>query len=134
MPNIMRPDCGWDPNAKAIFKTVTADQIGDTDGWDLTGVTNATITYASTATTAVEITSLENMVPGKKYQLLVVNDATTALGVTFPNTVKNEKPVVQDAAESTPITLEPADIGTGDVVLYEFFTDGTDVYVSKKLF
>lgn len=134
MANILRPDCGWDPNANAISKEVTAAEVGHETAWDLTGITNAVLTYASTATTAVEITDFKNMIVGKKYQLIVVNDATTALGVTFPNTVLKEKPAVQDAAASQPITIEAADIAAGDVVVYEFWTDGDNIFVSRKLF
>ena len=134
MPNINCADCGFNPQVANKPKAVTAEKITDSDGWDLRGVTNAVVEYASTATAALEIAGFLNMVRGKEYKLIVKNDATTALGITFPNTVVKEKPEVQDAASSNPITIEEADIAAGDIVVYTFWTDGTDVFVSRKLF
>ena len=135
MPNIFKTDCGFDPLVAKIPHEVTAADLTNEDGWDLTGVTNSVIAYASTATQALAIAGFQNMIPGKEYKLIVENDAATALGVTFPNTVKAEDPNLQDAAATDPITLEEADISNGDIVEYTFYTyDGETILVSRKIF
>lgn len=133
--NVMTPDCGWNPDLRNEFKDVTAEQVGDATAWDLSGIVNARLTYASGTVSAVTITDFVNMVDGRHYKLLVKNASNTALGVTFPSDAVTESIdiSVKDSTTSDCTVAQKA-ISNGDYVLYDFWTDGQVIFVKRSLY
>lgn len=118
-PNMLKADCGFNPADIEKFEDVTVEFINNPQGIDLTGHRNMHVSLASESSD-VSIEDFENMVPGVDYTIVCANGASTQNQLIFP-------------ANSTLYsgTITPAN---GMTVVYEFFTDGYNIYCNRQIY
>lgn len=116
--NVMKADCGFNPQDANRPVTVTMDEIGNVEGFDVSGLTVA-IVDLSTATSDVSIEELIGMVDGKVYTFVAVNGADGAHGLTFP---------------AGHLSSGAVEVVAGATVVYRVWTDGYRVYVDGSVY
>lgn len=119
MPNIIRADCGFDPNAQKMVYEVDPEDVKVAEGYDLKGVTNMHINLAA-EDADVEIVDFNNMVSGKMYMIIAANAAQKQLEIKLPANT----------------TLYNGDItkANGMTIVYKFFTDGISIYCDRAVY
>lgn len=118
MPNICKPDCGWDPDARKAFKIVTAQDL-KSDAFDLAGITCMEVDLQAESAN-VQIQDFVNMEQGKEYTLVAYNGSGKQLQVLFP-----------DGTTYHNAEIIPAN---GMRIVYKFFTDGKAIFVNQQIY
>lgn len=116
--NIMYADCGFNPQDAHRPVTVTADEISNVEGFDVSGLTVA-IVDLSAETSNVSIEEFIGMVDGKTYTFVAVNGSTGTHGLTFPTGA---------------LTTGVLTITAGSTVVYKAWTDGYRLYVDGAVY
>ena len=119
MPNIVRADCGFDPTDVERFEEITVELLNDPSGLDLTGHRNMHVSLASESSD-VTIQDLENMKQGVDYTIVAANGASTKNQLIFPDNT------LYSGEEITAVNAM--------TVVYEFFTDGYNIYCDRKIY
>lgn len=120
MPNIIRADCGFDPSDVEKFEEVTVELLNDTSGLDLDGHRNMHVSLASESSD-VSIEDFEHMKQGVDYTIVAANGAGTKNQLIFPS-----KSTLYSGDKITP--------ANGMTIVYEFFTDGYNIYCSRQIY
>lgn len=120
MPNIIRADCGFDPTEVEKFEEVTVELLNDPSGLDLTGHRNMHVSLAS-ETSDVSIEDFEHMKQGVDYTIVAANGAGTKNQLIFPS-----KSTLYYGDKITP--------ANGMTIVYEFFTDGYNIYCNRQIY
>lgn len=119
MLNIIRADCGFDPADIEVFEEATVEFLNDPEGIDLAGHRNMHISLASESSD-VSINSIDNMRQGVQYTIVCANGAGTQNELIFPaNTLYAGEDIVK---------------ANGMTIVYEFFTDGYNIYCDRKVY
>lgn len=119
MPNIKCADCGFNPDDFGTFKIVTAAELKNAGGFDLTSHRNMRIDL-SAETANLQIADFNNMVIGAHYTLVAVNAAAKKFEVLFPS--------------KTTLYSEDIVAANGMTVVYNFFTDGYSIYCERAIY
>lgn len=119
MPNIIRPDCGWNLYEHCAFQTVSAEDLKNEDGFDLTGKTNIYCDLSAESAN-VQIQDFVNMENGKMYMLDIVNGSGKQLEVLLPDGI------TLYSSEITP--------ANGMNVTYKFWTDGKSIFCDRAIY
>lgn len=120
MPNVIKADCGFDPAAVEKFEEVTVELLNDPSGLDLTGHRNMHVSLASEKSD-VSIEDFECMMQGVDYTIVAANGASTKNQLIFP-------------ANSTLYSGDEITPANGMTIVYEFFTDGYNIYCDRKIY
>lgn len=120
MPNVIKADCGFDPAAVEKFEEVTVELLNDPSGLDLTGHRNMHVSLASEKSD-VSIEDFECMMQGVDYTIVAANGASTKNQLIFP-------------ANSTLYSGDEITPTNGMTIVYEFFTDGYNIYCDRKIY
>ena len=120
MPNIVRADCGYDPADIEVFEEVTVELLNDPSGLDLDGHRNMHVSLAAESSD-VSIEDFEHMRQGVDYTIVAANGAGTKNQLIFP-------------ANSTLYSGEDIEPVNGMTVVYEFFTDGYNIYCDRRVY
>lgn len=119
MPNIIRADCGFDPTDVERFEEITVELLNDPSGLDLQGHRNMHVSLAAESSN-VTIGEIENMKQGVDYTIVAANGASTKNQLVFP--------------ENTLYSGEDITAVNGMTVVYEFFTDGYNIYCDRRIY
>ena len=109
MPNVKNADCGFNPDDFGYFKVVSAEELKNADGFDL-----------SAETADLQIVDFNHMVNGVHYTLVAVNASAKQYQVKFP---------ANSTLYSEDITAE-----AGMTIVYNFFTDGYSIYCERAIY
>lgn len=118
--NIIKADCGFDPADIKKFEEVTIELLNNPDGLDLKGHRNMHISLASESGD-VTIKDIEHMRQGVDYTIVVANGANTKNQLIFP-----ANSTLYSGEEITPVN--------GMTIVYEFFTDGYNIYCNRQIY
>ena len=143
---------------------VTKAQLEAAGGFDLAGITVAKYTVPSGASSNIAISSLKNAVAGKRYKLIIANISSTHIGATFTGAknmqvkysaattvnsgnaisasttitggegITAETTINSGNAVAASTTLSKKTFANGNIIVYNFFTDGTNVYVDYEIY
>lgn len=119
MPNIIRADCGFDPADIEKFEEATVEFLNDPEGIDLSGHRNMHISLAA-ENSDVTVESIDNMRQGIQYTIVCANGASTKNQLIFP--------------ANTLYAGEDITAVNGMTIVYEFFTDGYNIYCDRKVY
>lgn len=120
MPNIVKADCGFDPADIEKFEEVTVELLNDPSGLDLRGHRNMHVSLASESSD-VSIEDMEHMLQGVDYTIVAANGAKTKNQLIFP-------------ANSTLYSGDEITATDGMTIVYEFFTDGYNIYCDRRIY
>lgn len=119
MANLIKADCGFDPNAQKMVYEVDPEDMKVEEGYDLKGVTNMHVNLAA-ETADLEIKDFNNMVSGKMYTIVAANAAQKQLEVKLP--------------ASTTLYNGTITKANGMTLVYRFFTDGISIYCQRGVY
>ena len=119
MPNVKNADCGFNPDDFGYFKVVSAEELKNADGFDLSSVRNMRVDL-SAETADLQIVDFNHMVNGVHYTLVAVNASAKQYQVKFP---------ANSTLYSEDITAE-----AGMTIVYNFFTDGYSIYCERAIY
>lgn len=120
MANIMRVDCGFDPTEAERFEEVTVELLNDPTDLDLTGHRNMHVSLAAEKSD-VTIEDFECMLQGVDYTIVAANGANTKNQLIFP-------------ANTTLYSGDKITPANGMTIVYEFFTDGYNIYCDRRIY
>lgn len=118
--DIMKADCGFNPAIVERFEEITVELLNDPTGLDLTGHRNMHVSLAA-ENSDVSIEDFECMLQGVDYTIVAANGATTKNQLIFP-------------ANSTLYSGEDIEPVNGMTIVYEFFTDGYNIYCDRRVY
>lgn len=118
--NVIKADCGFDPSDIERFEEVTVELLNDPTGLDLNGHRNMHVSLAS-ENSDVSIEDFEHMRQGVDYTIVAANGAGTKNQLIFP-------------ANSTLYSGEDIEAVNGMTIVYEFFTDGYNIYCDRRVY
>ena len=118
--NVIKADCGFDPADIERFEEVTVELLNDPTGLDLNGHRNMHVSLAS-ENSDVSIEDFEHMRQGVDYTIVAANGAGTKNQLIFP-------------ANSTLYSGEDIEAVNGMTIVYEFFTDGYNIYCDRRVY
>lgn len=117
--NKFKADCGFDPTDVLRVEDITVELLNNQDGLDLMGHRNLHVSLAE-ENGDVTILDIEHMIQGVKYTIVAANGASTKNQIIFPSNTTLYNGTIT-AAE-------------GMTVVYEFFTDGYNIYCDRKIY
>lgn len=123
-PNMFIADCGYNPiyqmdvheAKKQAFVETTVAKLTAATGWDVSEGTNFLLDEPASAPS---IASIQNMIEGMVYKLVVINGASAQYAVTFPSGTLYDGTITA---------------ANGMKVVYEFFTDGERIFCRRAKF
>lgn len=119
MPNVKNADCGFNPDDFGYFKVVSAADLKNANGFDLSSIRNIRVDL-SAETADLQIVDFNHMVNGAHYTLVAVNASAKQYQVKFP---------ANSTLYSEDITAE-----AGMTIVYNFFTDGYSIYCERAIY
>ena len=118
--NVIAADCGFNPAVIEQFEEVTVELLNDPTGLDLTGHRNMHVSLAA-ENSDVSIEDFECMLQGIDYTIVAANGAGTKNQLIFP-------------ANSTLYSGDVITPVNGMTIVYEFFTDGYNIYCDRRIY